>query len=92
MLIPLFLRLNLLGRDNTKIFMSLVRRRRRPALRYRMLYADSYESSIFFLQLFLAVAMNRRPAWRGVPWLNPLSSPYTLSNHILDARVNVYHT
>jgi hypothetical protein len=30
-------------------------------LRYRVLYEDSFESSIFSLQLLLAVALDRRP-------------------------------
>ncbi len=45
-------------------------------LRYRVM---SEESPIFSLQLLLAAALGRRPAWRSVLPLNHLSSPYTLT-------------
>jgi hypothetical protein len=32
-----------------------------PAFQYRVLSEDSFESPMFFLQLFLAVALERRP-------------------------------
>ncbi len=47
---------------------------------YRMMSGDSFERPIFFLELLLVVALDRRPAWRRVPSLNHLSSPYTLTN------------
>jgi hypothetical protein len=60
-------------------------RRRIPrlsaTLRYRLLSGDSFETPIFFLELLLAVAPNRRPTCRRVHLLNHLSSPYTLTNH-----------
>jgi hypothetical protein len=46
-----------------------------------VLFGDSFESQIFFLQLLLAVTLGQRPAWRRVPPLNHLSSPYILTNH-----------
>jgi hypothetical protein len=51
------------------------------ALRYRVLSRDSFKSSIFFLQILLVVALDRRPARRRVPVLNHLSFPYTLTSH-----------
>jgi hypothetical protein len=60
-------------------------RRRIPrlsaTLRYRMLSGDSFESPIFFLQLWLAVALDRSPTCYRVPPLNHLSSSYTLNRH-----------
>jgi hypothetical protein len=50
-------------------------------LQYRLLFGDGFESLIFFLQLLLAVALDRNPTWRRVPQLNHLSSPYTLTKH-----------
>jgi hypothetical protein len=47
-------------------------------LRYRVLSGDIFESPIFFLQLFLAVALDRRSR---IPPLNHLSFLYTLTNH-----------
>ncbi len=44
-------------------------------LRYRLLSGDSFESLIFFLQLLLAVVLDRRPACRRVPPLNHLTYP-----------------
>jgi len=65
-------------------------RRRMPlllaTLRYRVMPGDSFESLIFFLQLFLAIALDRRLAGLRVPPLNHLSSLYTLT------RVGVCHT
>ncbi len=55
-------------------------RKNTPALRYRMLSRDSFESSIFFLELLVAVSLDRRPTWHRVPPLNHLSSPYTLTS------------
>jgi hypothetical protein len=49
-------------------------------LKYQVLFGDSLESPIFFLQRFLAVALNRTNAWPRVPPLNHLSSRYTLTN------------
>ncbi len=48
---------------------------------YRELFGDSFFSPIFFLQLSLTVALDRRPARQRVPPLNHLSSTYTLTNH-----------
>jgi hypothetical protein len=50
-------------------------------LLYRVLAGDSFENAIFFLQLLLAVALDRRYAWNRVPPLNHFSSSYTLTNH-----------
>jgi len=66
-----------------------MRRERRKAriprlsatLRYRMLSEDSFESLIFFRQLLLVVALERKPAWRRIPPLNRLTFPYILTNH-----------
>ncbi len=44
-------------------------------LRSRVLSGDNYVSPIFFLQLFLAVALDRRSVWRGFLPLNHSSSP-----------------
>jgi hypothetical protein len=57
------------------------RKKEYPALRYRVLSGDSFESPIFFLHLLLAVALDRRPAGRRVSPLNHLRSPCTLTNH-----------
>ncbi len=46
-----------------------------------MLFGESVESPIFFLRLLPAIALDRRPAWRRVPPLYHLSSPYTLNTH-----------
>jgi hypothetical protein len=62
-------------------------RKNTPTLRYRVLFGDSFETIIFFLQLLLAVALNRRPAWRRVPPLNHFSSPYTLTHYITSRKV-----
>ncbi len=63
------------------------RRRRIPCLsatlQYRVLSEDRFNSPIFSLQLLLAVALDRRPAWLRVLPLNYLSYPDTLTNHIL---------
>jgi hypothetical protein len=45
-------------------------------LQYSVLPGDSFETPICFLELLLAVALDRRPAS-----LNHLSSPCTLTNH-----------
>ncbi len=50
-------------------------------LQYSVLPGDSFESPVFFLELLLAVALDRRPASLRVTPLNHLSSPYTLTNH-----------
>jgi hypothetical protein len=50
-------------------------------LQYRVLSRDSFESLIFSIQLLLAVALDKRPAWRRVPPFNHLNSTYTLTNH-----------
>jgi hypothetical protein len=64
---------------------SRIRIRRIPCLpdtlQYRMLSGDSFLSRIFFLQLLLAVALDRRPTSRRVPPFNHLNSPYTLTSH-----------
>ena len=61
-------------------------------LRYRVLPESSFISPISSLQLLLAVALDRRPAWRRVHSLNRLSSPYILTNHILATRAMLYAT
>jgi hypothetical protein len=38
------------------------RKKEYPALRYKVLSGDSFESPIFFLQLLLAIALDIRPA------------------------------
>jgi hypothetical protein len=45
-----------------------------------VLSGDGFESLIFFLPLFLAVALDRKPAWCRVPLINELSSLYTPTN------------
>jgi hypothetical protein len=65
-----------------------------PAFRLpcgKMLSGDSFESPIFSLQLSLAVALDRRPAWLRVLPLNHLSFSNTLTNHILVIRTGVCH-
>ncbi len=62
-----------------------------PAFLYRMLSGDSFESPIFFLKLFLIVALDRRPAQHRAPPLNHLSSLYTLNNPILATRIGACH-
>jgi hypothetical protein len=67
------------------------RRRRRisrlsATFQCRVMSEDIFSSPIFFLQLFLAVALDRRLAWLRVLPLNYLSSPCTLTNHILATR------
>jgi hypothetical protein len=57
------------------------RKKEYPAFRYRLLSGGSFENPKSFLQLLLAVALDRRQAWNRVPQLNHLSSPYTLTNH-----------
>jgi hypothetical protein len=51
------------------------------AFRYRVLSRDNFVSPIFFLQLLLAVALDRRPVSCRVPPLNRLSSLRPLTNH-----------
>ncbi len=51
------------------------------SLRYGLLFGASFESLRFFLQLLLAVALDRTPFQRRVPLLNHLSFPYTQTSH-----------
>jgi hypothetical protein len=72
--------------ENKDFLINIIKtKRRRPrvstTLQYRMLSGDSYESPMFFLQLLLPVALERRLAWLRVLPLNQLSSPYTLTSH-----------
>jgi hypothetical protein len=50
-------------------------------LRYTVLSEDSFVSLIFFRQLLLVVALERKPAWRRIPLFNLLTFSYTPTNH-----------
>jgi hypothetical protein len=60
-------------------------------LRYRMLFEDSFISSISYLELIIVGDLDRRLPQFRVLALNCLNSPYTLTNHIVAAAM-VYVT
>jgi hypothetical protein len=68
-------------REKKIVSLSTKENKEYPVFRYWALFGDSFERPIFFLQLLLAVALERRPARCRVPPLNHLSSEYTLTNH-----------
>jgi hypothetical protein len=50
-------------------------------LQYGAFSGDSFENLIFYLQLILAVVLDRRRTWARILPLNRVSSPRTLTNH-----------
>jgi len=50
------------GIINKCVVRNLRRKRKYPVFRYRVLFGDSFESPLFFLELLLAVALDRKSA------------------------------
>ncbi len=55
-------------------------------LQYTVLSGDGFESPLCFLQLFIAVALGRRPSWHWVPPLNHLSDLFKVILRLVTPR------